>query len=74
MLRGEGVELVLSANASAARREGEDYVLEIDDGRELRGQKLLLATGRRPRVLGLGLETSASRRTRTAFPSMRIYG
>jgi pyruvate/2-oxoglutarate dehydrogenase complex dihydrolipoamide dehydrogenase (E3) component len=57
VLRGESIELVLSANASAARREGEDYVVEIDDGRELRGEKLLVATGRRPRVLGLGLET-----------------
>lgn len=57
VLRSEGIELVLSANVSAARREGEDYVVEIDDGRELCGEKLLLATGRRPRVLGLGLET-----------------
>jgi pyruvate/2-oxoglutarate dehydrogenase complex dihydrolipoamide dehydrogenase (E3) component len=57
VLRSEGIELVLSANASAARREGEDYVVEIGDGRELRGEKLLIATGRRPRVLGLGLET-----------------
>jgi pyruvate/2-oxoglutarate dehydrogenase complex dihydrolipoamide dehydrogenase (E3) component len=57
VLRSEGIELVLSANVSAARREGEDYVLEIDDGRELRGEKLLVATGRRPRVLELGLET-----------------
>jgi pyruvate/2-oxoglutarate dehydrogenase complex dihydrolipoamide dehydrogenase (E3) component len=57
VLRSEGIELVLSAKASAARREGEDYVVEIDDGRELRGEKLLVATGRRPRVSGLGLET-----------------
>jgi pyruvate/2-oxoglutarate dehydrogenase complex dihydrolipoamide dehydrogenase (E3) component len=57
VLRGEGIELVLSANTTAARREGEDYVLELDDGRELRGDRLLVATGRRPRVLGLGLET-----------------
>jgi pyruvate/2-oxoglutarate dehydrogenase complex dihydrolipoamide dehydrogenase (E3) component len=57
VLRSEGVELVLSANATAARRDGEEYVLEIDDGRELRGEKLLVATGRRPRVLGIGLET-----------------
>ncbi|MGA9314061.1 MAG: FAD-dependent oxidoreductase, partial [Solirubrobacteraceae bacterium] len=57
VLHSEGIELVLSANASAARREGEDYVVEIDDGRELRGDRLLVATGRRPRVLGLGLET-----------------
>jgi hypothetical protein len=48
---------VLSANATAARREGEDYMLEFDDGRELRGDRLLVATGRRPRVRGLGLET-----------------
>ena len=57
VLRGEGIELVLSAGASAARREGEDYIVEIDDGRELRGDRLLVATGRRPRVHGIGLET-----------------
>ena len=57
VLRSEGIELVLSANVVAARRDREDYVLEIDDGRELRGDRLLVATGRRPRVLGLGLET-----------------
>ena len=56
-LASEGVELVLSSGATAARREGEDYVLEFGDGRELRGDRLLVATGRRPRVLGLGLET-----------------
>jgi pyruvate/2-oxoglutarate dehydrogenase complex dihydrolipoamide dehydrogenase (E3) component len=57
VLRGEGIELELSANAKAARRDGDDYVLELDDGRELRGDRLLVATGRRPRVSGLGLET-----------------
>ena len=57
VLRGEGIELVLSANAIAARREGEEFVLEFDDGRELRGDRLLVATGRRPRVRGIGLET-----------------
>jgi dihydrolipoamide dehydrogenase len=56
-LRRDGIELVLSANASGARREGEEYVLELDDGRELRGDRLLVATGRRPRVSGIGLET-----------------
>ena len=56
-LRREGIELVLAATTSAARREGEDFVLELDDGRELRGDRLLVATGRRPRVRGIGLET-----------------
>jgi dihydrolipoamide dehydrogenase len=57
-LRAEGIELALSANAIAARRDGDDFVLEFDDGREaLRGDRLLVATGRRPRVAGIGLET-----------------
>jgi dihydrolipoamide dehydrogenase len=57
VLSREGIELMLSANAAAARRDSEDYVVELDDGRELRGDRLLVATGRRPRVRGLGLET-----------------
>jgi dihydrolipoamide dehydrogenase len=57
VLRRDGVELALPANAIAARRDGDDYVLEIDDGQELRGDRLLVATGRRPRVQGIGLET-----------------
>ena len=57
VLQGEGIELVMSASASAARREGDEFVLELDDGRELKGDRLLVATGRRPRVSGIGLET-----------------
>jgi pyruvate/2-oxoglutarate dehydrogenase complex dihydrolipoamide dehydrogenase (E3) component len=57
VLRGEGIELLLGGHATGARREGEDYVLEFEDGPELRGDRLLVATGRRPRVDGMGLET-----------------
>jgi pyruvate/2-oxoglutarate dehydrogenase complex dihydrolipoamide dehydrogenase (E3) component len=57
VLRRDGIELILEAHAAAARRAGDDYVLELDDGRELRGDRLLVATGRRPRVKGIGLET-----------------
>jgi pyruvate/2-oxoglutarate dehydrogenase complex dihydrolipoamide dehydrogenase (E3) component len=57
VLRRDGIELILGAKASAARRDGEDYVLEFDDRDELFGDRLLVATGRRPRVEGLGLET-----------------
>jgi pyruvate/2-oxoglutarate dehydrogenase complex dihydrolipoamide dehydrogenase (E3) component len=57
VLRRDGVELALGVQATAARREGEEYVLVLGDGRELRGDRLLVATGRRPRVDGLGLET-----------------
>jgi pyruvate/2-oxoglutarate dehydrogenase complex dihydrolipoamide dehydrogenase (E3) component len=57
VLRRDGIELLVGMHASAARRDGEDYVLEFEDGRELRGERLLVATGRRPRVSGIGLET-----------------
>jgi pyruvate/2-oxoglutarate dehydrogenase complex dihydrolipoamide dehydrogenase (E3) component len=57
VLRRDGIEFVLGEHASAARREGDDYVLEFEDGRELRGDRLLVCTGRRPRVDGIGLET-----------------
>jgi pyruvate/2-oxoglutarate dehydrogenase complex dihydrolipoamide dehydrogenase (E3) component len=57
VLRGEGIELFLGATASAARLEGDEYVLELDDGSKLRGDRLLVATGRRPRVENLGLDT-----------------
>ncbi len=57
VFRGEGIELALGVHATAAQQDGDDYVLELDDGRELRGDRLLVATGRRPRVADLGLET-----------------
>jgi pyruvate/2-oxoglutarate dehydrogenase complex dihydrolipoamide dehydrogenase (E3) component len=57
VLRADGVELLLGVHATAARRDGADYLLALDNGRELRGDRLLVVTGRRPRVDGLGLET-----------------
>ena len=57
VLRADGVELLVGVHVTAARRDGEDYVLALDSGGELRGDRLLVATGRRPRVDGLGLET-----------------
>jgi dihydrolipoamide dehydrogenase len=57
VLRAEGIELLLGVHVTAARRGGEDYVLVLDNGTELRGDHLLVATGRRPRVHGIGLET-----------------
>jgi len=56
-LSRDGIELVLSASVTAARREGEDFVMEFEDGRQVRGDRLLVATGRRPRVADIGLET-----------------
>jgi pyruvate/2-oxoglutarate dehydrogenase complex dihydrolipoamide dehydrogenase (E3) component len=56
-LAADGIELHLARHATSARREGDDFVLELADGTMLRGDRLLVATGRRPRIAGLGLET-----------------
>jgi pyruvate/2-oxoglutarate dehydrogenase complex dihydrolipoamide dehydrogenase (E3) component len=56
-LRRDGIELMLGMHATAARREGDEFVLQFDGDAELRGDRLLVATGRRPRVEGIGLET-----------------
>ena len=60
VLRHDGAELILGVHATAARRDGEDYVLALENGSELRGDRLLVATGRRPRTHGLGLETAGA--------------
>ncbi len=57
VLHRDGVEIHVNATATSARRDGDEYVLVLDEGDELRGDRLLVATGRRPRVEGLGLET-----------------
>jgi pyruvate/2-oxoglutarate dehydrogenase complex dihydrolipoamide dehydrogenase (E3) component len=56
-LRADGVELHLGQLACAVSMDGEEYVVAFPDGKELRGDRLLVATGRRPRVEGIGLET-----------------
>jgi pyruvate/2-oxoglutarate dehydrogenase complex dihydrolipoamide dehydrogenase (E3) component len=56
VLRRDGAELALGAKVTAARRDGADYVLTLADGRELRGDRLLVATGRRLRFPD-GLDT-----------------
>ncbi len=60
VLRADGVELHLGIQVTAARRDGSDFVLVLGDGSELRGDQVLVATGRRPRTSGIGLETAGA--------------
>jgi dihydrolipoamide dehydrogenase len=68
VLRRDGIELVLGVHASGARREGDLYVLELDDGRKVSGDRLLVATGRRPRIDDIGLETVGVEATERGIP------
>ena len=57
VLAADGVTLRLGQHATAARRENGDYVLELSGGEQVRGDRLLVATGRAPRTGAIGLES-----------------
>ena len=56
-LAADGIELQFGEQATGVRRDGDEYVLEFAGRDELRGDRLLVATGRRARVDDLGLDT-----------------
>jgi pyruvate/2-oxoglutarate dehydrogenase complex dihydrolipoamide dehydrogenase (E3) component len=55
-LAAEGIDLCFGEHATGVRQDGDDYVLSFDGRDDLRGDRLLVATGRRPRTADLGLE------------------
>jgi pyruvate/2-oxoglutarate dehydrogenase complex dihydrolipoamide dehydrogenase (E3) component len=67
-LAADGIELHFGEHASGVRREGDEYVLEFAGRDELRGDRLLVATGRRARVDDLGLDTVGVEPTRQGIP------
>jgi pyruvate/2-oxoglutarate dehydrogenase complex dihydrolipoamide dehydrogenase (E3) component len=67
-LEADGIELCFGRHASGVRRDGGDFVLEFEGRDELRGDRLLVATGRRPRTGDLGLETIGVEPTRQGVP------
>ena len=67
-LAADGIELHFGEHATGVRREGGEYVLDFAGRDELRGDRLLVATGRRPRVDELGLETVGVEPTRQGIP------
>jgi dihydrolipoamide dehydrogenase len=52
----EGITVLTNARASRAARDG-SVMLGLEDGRELAGDELLVAVGRRPKTGDLGLES-----------------
>jgi pyruvate/2-oxoglutarate dehydrogenase complex dihydrolipoamide dehydrogenase (E3) component len=55
-ISGERLHIHLGRRASSVSLEAGRYVVSFADGTRLVGARLLVATGRRPRVEGLGLE------------------
>jgi pyruvate/2-oxoglutarate dehydrogenase complex dihydrolipoamide dehydrogenase (E3) component len=67
-LAAEGIELHVGRHVSEVRRDGDEFVVMFADGPELRGDRLLVATGRRARTADLGLETVGVEPTRQGIP------
>jgi pyruvate/2-oxoglutarate dehydrogenase complex dihydrolipoamide dehydrogenase (E3) component len=55
-ISGERLRIHLSRRASDVLRDAGRYVVSFEDGTTVEGERLLVATGRRPRVDDLGLE------------------
>ena len=54
----EGIEAVISARITRVDRSGGRTAVRLADGRSFQADKVLVATGRRPNVEGLGLEAA----------------
>ncbi len=55
-IHSDRLRIHLGQRASHVALEGDRYVVRFEDGAALSGEKLLVATGRRPRVADIGLE------------------
>jgi pyruvate/2-oxoglutarate dehydrogenase complex dihydrolipoamide dehydrogenase (E3) component len=57
VLRRDGLELYLNARAMSAECRGDGISVMLADGRQVTGDRLLVATGRRANLGDIGLET-----------------
>jgi pyruvate/2-oxoglutarate dehydrogenase complex dihydrolipoamide dehydrogenase (E3) component len=55
ILSNEGMTVRADVSAKAVRRSGADIVVELSDGTEVAGERVLVATGRRSNVRGMDL-------------------
>jgi pyruvate/2-oxoglutarate dehydrogenase complex dihydrolipoamide dehydrogenase (E3) component len=67
-LAADGIELYFGEHATGVRRDGDEYVLEFAERDELRGDRLLVAAGRRARVDEIGLDTVGVEPTPQGIP------
>jgi dihydrolipoamide dehydrogenase len=56
VLREEGVDVRLSARIASVAFDGSARIVRFEDGSRVRASELVIASGRNPRVEGLGLE------------------
>src|SRR5712691_1226949 len=57
VLQRDGIELCLNAKTVSVERHGDGIAVNLDGGRHVTGEALLVATGRRANLRDIGLET-----------------
>ena len=57
VLQRDGIELWLNSRAQSVEQRGDAIAVSVDGGRQVTGQALLVATGRRANLKDIGLET-----------------
>jgi pyruvate/2-oxoglutarate dehydrogenase complex dihydrolipoamide dehydrogenase (E3) component len=57
VLPRDGIEIFVNARAKSVERRGASTVVNLEDGRTVSGDQLLVATGRRANLGDIGLET-----------------
>jgi dihydrolipoamide dehydrogenase len=67
-LAGERLRIHLGRRAASVARDGSNYVARFEDDSQLSAERLLVATGRRPRVADLGLENVGIEAGRRGIP------
>jgi pyruvate/2-oxoglutarate dehydrogenase complex dihydrolipoamide dehydrogenase (E3) component len=67
-ISSDRLRIHVGRRASSVSRERGRYVVSFDDCMRLDGDRLLVATGRRPRVEGLGLENVGIEASRRGIP------
>lgn len=67
VLEKDGIELCCNARAKSIERRGTGIMVNLEDGRTIQGDQLLVATGRRTNLQDIGLESVG------LDPSMRFF-
>jgi pyruvate/2-oxoglutarate dehydrogenase complex dihydrolipoamide dehydrogenase (E3) component len=67
-ITGDRLQIHLGRRAAGVARDGLNYVVSFSDGSSLIAERLLVATGRRPRTAGIGLENLGIEPGRRGIP------
>jgi dihydrolipoamide dehydrogenase len=67
-ITGERLRIHLGRRAAGVAHDGTNYLVTFEDGSRLMAERLMVATGRRPRTTGIGLENLGIEPNRAGVP------